>query len=625
MLEKLISIILPGLPVGVVNCDAYDSFSEAVTDIDTKEMTLVIFSRQNVTDDITVPSNVSLMFSSVGSLNISAGKTVTINGALEAGLYQIFEGDGSVVFGSGLVKEVYPQWWGAKGDDVTDDTVEIQAAIDAAELGIKRVYFPTPTSKYLISDRLLIDAALVRVLGSGFGCIIRQSTWEKPVFEVRADYVSIDGFYLQSTEEKTVIEGNTDGEPTRNYCAGVYLANSEFYRLTNLFVDGFCMGISPRGETDGTTLNEGGFIQNIWGKNLDQGLLIQQQKRFIAENIYIFDIEDTQGHPTHCVYTTGGSLLTHNEDLIFNNLTTWDNAESGAGRAFEFKYVKGLLANNLFASNHAGLIGTRCLESAIITNVNGHDMAETVAVNGLIEIKGNSESKNLLKNIYVENDVDDQIILRMSVAGLGGEDIEVDNLTIHDNTSTNAVMGYIQGTRTKLRNTRIICAGTARKGFVIENAADVEIENILAKNGAGDHFFEIQATATDTRLTYDGSKLIDLTGSVPILDNGTTSIITNTNVSQIATFTNGDATPSVWKTKIYTTANTGATTITMFDNGYTGQKIIVLFGDGNTTMDFTGTNLKGNAGVDWSPASGDWMECVFDGTDWHCSVYDCTA
>ena len=288
------------------------------------------------------------------------------------------------------------------------------------------------------------------------------------------------------------------------------------------------MGVSPRGETDGTTLNEGGFIQNIWGKNLDQGLLIQQQNRFIAENIYIFDIEDTQGHPTHCVYTTGGSLLTHNEDLIFNNLTTWDNAESGAGRAFEFKYVKGLLANNLFASNHAGLIGTRCLESAIITNVNGHDMAETVAVNGLIEIKGNSESKNLLKNIYIENDVDDQKILRMSVVGLGGEDIEVDNLTIYDNTSTNAVMGYIQGTRTKLRNTRIICAGTARKGFVIENAADVEIENSLAKNGAGDYFFEIKATATNTRLTYDESKLIDLVGTTPVLDNGTTSIVINT-------------------------------------------------------------------------------------------------
>ena len=44
MLEKLISIILPGLPVGVVNCDAYDSFSEAVTDIDTKEMTLVMLA-----------------------------------------------------------------------------------------------------------------------------------------------------------------------------------------------------------------------------------------------------------------------------------------------------------------------------------------------------------------------------------------------------------------------------------------------------------------------------------------------------------------------------------------------------------------------------------------------------
>jgi hypothetical protein len=63
----------------------------------------------------------------------------------------------------------------------------------------------------------------------------------------------------------------------------------------------------------------------------------------------------------------------------------------------------------------------------------------------------------------------------------------------------------------------------------------------------------------------------------------------------------------------------------MFDDGIDGQVIRVIINDANTTIDFTGTNLKGNAGADWSPGSGDWMECVFDGNSWFCSVHDCTS
>lgn len=91
------------------------------------------------------------------------------------------------------------------------------------------------------------------------------------------------------------------------------------------------------------------------------------------------------------------------------------------------------------------------------------------------------------------------------------------------------------------------------------------------------------------------------------------------------TFTAQDATPSVKGTSNFKTANANPTTITMFDDGIDGQVIRVVINDADTTIDFSGTHLKGNAGVDWTPASGDWMECVFDGTDWFCSVHDTTA
>jgi hypothetical protein len=100
------------------------------------------------------------------------------------------------------------------------------------------------------------------------------------------------------------------------------------------------------------------------------------------------------------------------------------------------------------------------------------------------------------------------------------------------------------------------------------------------------------------------------------------------NEDLVQTITDQDATPSVKNSSQYTlfkTANTVATTITDFDDGEIGQVVRVIINDANTTIDFTASGLKGNAGVDWSPTTGDHMTCVYDGTDWYCDISDNTA
>ena len=92
------------------------------------------------------------------------------------------------------------------------------------------------------------------------------------------------------------------------------------------------------------------------------------------------------------------------------------------------------------------------------------------------------------------------------------------------------------------------------------------------------------------------------------------------NINAVSTFADADATPSIADADVFKTANTGSTTITALDGGITGKTVVVIIGDANTTIDFTGTTLIGNGGVDWSPASGDHMTCVFDGTNWYCDV-----
>ena len=139
--------------VSYIDVRNYTSFAAAVMEIGDAEKALLIPNEQAVSADITVPSNISLRFLQGGSLAIATGVTVTINGNVDAGLYQIFSwaGTGKVAFGAGIVKEVYPQWWGAKGGDVTDDTAAIQMALGS---GAKTLFIPKTSSYYKITSQL---------------------------------------------------------------------------------------------------------------------------------------------------------------------------------------------------------------------------------------------------------------------------------------------------------------------------------------------------------------------------------------------------------------------------------------------------------------------------------------
>lgn len=128
----------------------YNTFEECVDSIGGNEGTIMIANEQVITDNLIIPANVTLSFIQGGTLNIAAGKFVTLYGYVDAGPYQIFEGDGSVTFRDGSVTEIYTQWWGAVGDGVADDTVAIQTAIDLG--GGRKILFPD--GDYLISATL---------------------------------------------------------------------------------------------------------------------------------------------------------------------------------------------------------------------------------------------------------------------------------------------------------------------------------------------------------------------------------------------------------------------------------------------------------------------------------------
>jgi len=201
------------------------------------------------------------------------------------------------------------------------------------------------------------------------------------------------------------------------------------------------------------------------------------------------------------------------------------------------------------------------------------------------------------------------------------------------NTNSHSGMTFFNSHKNVVNGNRCFDNGTAgagaRHGMVLDGACEGNVVNgNICRNQAGtDQQVGIKLDGTvfdnivtDNNLIGNADKPLEVvTANWNLIEDN----LGHTGVQQ--TFTNGDTTPSVLCDKHFLTANLGATIITMFDNGYRGQQIKIIFGDAVTTLDFTGTNLKGNAGVDWTPASGDWLEAVFDGTNWYCSCHDCTA
>jgi hypothetical protein len=83
-----------------------------------------------ISTDTNIPANVTLKPERGAIIQIATTKTLTINGGLEAGLYQIFSctGTGKVVFGAGSVDAILPKWGNATGNG----SAAMQWAFDTA-------------------------------------------------------------------------------------------------------------------------------------------------------------------------------------------------------------------------------------------------------------------------------------------------------------------------------------------------------------------------------------------------------------------------------------------------------------------------------------------------------------
>ena len=199
-----------------------------------------------ITDDFTIPANLTLKPERGAILSVATGKTLTINGGYEAGLYQSFSctGTGKVVFGIGAVENSYPEWWGAYSDgtNAAATYAAIQAAINA---GHATVHLSAYNGNYNIGTTgLSIDYAHSMDMKMAVGSRITYTGTEAPITinttNSAMNGLRLDLFDIYSSGKYVIkITGGTSGDKWDHYCQSFIIRANEFWHFTDsaIYVD----------------------------------------------------------------------------------------------------------------------------------------------------------------------------------------------------------------------------------------------------------------------------------------------------------------------------------------------------------------------------------------------------
>ncbi len=213
----------PISPVGCIDASVYSDLNEAISDIGSTKKTLLISKDISVSANLTVPGNITLKFTYPAKITVPSGITLTVNGQIDAGLWQIFDGDGSVA-GSPNIEAVYPEWFGAVGDGVTDDSEAINSSLRFG----RNVVLAERT--YLISNDLVISTD-GRLAGKSLKTILKYTENGSCIKNDSAN--NADGFII----ENLTIQGTSSGQN------GIYIRNTDKNcYIKNVYVTGFTGG-----------------------------------------------------------------------------------------------------------------------------------------------------------------------------------------------------------------------------------------------------------------------------------------------------------------------------------------------------------------------------------------------
>lgn len=178
--------------------------------------------------EITIPNNSVLLFEG-GS--IKDGTIIGNNTKIEVSPISIFD-DNIVLSGSWKVQEVYPEWFGAKGDNSTDSTTAIQKAIDFAELISSNVKISS--GEYIIKNTLFIKKqSRIHITGDGkykTFIYLKSDSQLESMIDINSKEVTTYYQFIRIADLSLYVEGNAT--------YGIYAPKLTFSEIHNITVYG---------------------------------------------------------------------------------------------------------------------------------------------------------------------------------------------------------------------------------------------------------------------------------------------------------------------------------------------------------------------------------------------------
>ena len=487
-----------------------------------------------IDSNLTIPTNVTCKIPHGCTFSVDSGKTLTFNGHVNAGIYQIFSGSGSFA-GFGKNEGAYTEWWGAVGDNSNDDSAAWRHAVIAS-----RQVNCVPNKTYLVSADGANAWAIRHTDNNGLKIVGNGST-------IRSADGVLQLLRNTGTGHFIATDLNFDGPATDgtdlgagllqiNDANGVSLIN---VRSTDSDQDGLVVSACTRVHLFGC------------GSNNDSksGIYINQSTdvRIIA-----CEVDSFGGHTVSGSTVGTGIQLSGNTNLLCMACTVKDGVGTGIR----------VNDNNSIHPSENSIIGNIVSGCRNATNVN-----ESFGIR-----LTNGDATKKCGTVVQANDVFDCGIYGIYVENHHGASIR-DNKVVQIDRQ-----GIIIGTLTDciVANNDVWNCDTDAGGsrFVIEtiNAADgVVIVGNRFKNSSeytsGSAALTVKDGGSGTNVVQNLKRVLDDTGTPSVLGGG----IFNTG---------------------------GTTAITDFDDGIVGDTLKILSGHTVTITDNAAIVLNGSANYD---------------------------
>jgi hypothetical protein len=567
----------------------YATLDEALSAAGSATRTILVTTSTAITNTTSVPSNITLKVSGAGSFTVSSGVTFTIQGPLEAPFRQIFAGAGTVKFTYNV--EVYSEWWGGISDGSTDSTDAVQAAITSGPSG--GVVLRALAGSYNI-DTTLTRTVPLTIQGAGIDvttfqwttnaslqhgisgttsltirdCTIKMQTSLTTDQQMHAVRLDLDGTGLTGR----II--HIENVKVRGFNVGLYCDGGADYGLTRAVYRNVDIQVSG----DGTS-----YIGSCAYMNrVTQGEI----------SLATLDQNDTGEHAVYCF----GCTDIYIDGLNITNVTKSESQAIklvGDATAATSAYGAWSIRNVNFSDCTNGILigtyGTEVLRVCMIDNVGAKDIDGTANILGALHISaGGTSTINsvLVNNVYLEN--------------LGYQGMHVE-------AASGATVGRVEFANIWAKNWGTTSAGSY---------------TLFGTNGTGTfhhiHLKNIYADGNSNGRTIVGVAGQSTTVGRVTWDNPTLIEVNTTAAGRPVQLTDLDTTPSLKLGNVFYVNNTGATTITGFDDLEIDQIYTLYFANNNTTLD-NGSNIILLGGTDVTPVSGEIVQIyTHNGT----SVYE---